>query len=416
MIAQLRELDAFFSKYLGVGLRFVVLGPLLLALAGAALGVFFPKFHATALLQFPEPQKGVERVPTDPRLPEQRPFDPKANVIDLAAYKRVAASYDSAEQLGAYLRATGLAGRPAAERLLRQAAQANFWGSVATPILPFSRRDQREFGDIKDASATTILGLELTADAPTGAVAQEMVSILAGYYINAVVRERIRAWTLAGKLSAQSQEKGVQADILRAELDIDLYGRRAQDMKAILARYPDAVRLDSRQIISVNPAESGERYLSPLAQLVGAESAISQRREMIRRWQRELKQKAILAQFYTNADVLLDGEIDVNRLLAELYTLANKTLSHAEAAQEWNQEAVLRVNGALDNFEVMRTQFGVRNGIRVDAVASRGPLRLAGVGIAIGLALLAALAFLRSTFRTVRSEGGPQRRASDQPH
>ena len=255
-----------------------------------------------------------------------------------------------------------------------------------------------------------MLGLELTADARTESVAQDMVDILAGYYINAVVRERMRAWTLAGKVDAQSQEKGVRADILRAELDIELYGRRADDMKAVLARYPDAARMDSRQVVSVNPAEGGERYLSPLAQLVGAESAISQRRELIRRWQRELKQKTVLAQFYSSADALLDREIDVTKLLAELKALATKTFSHAEAAQEWNQEAALRVNGALDNFEVMRSQFGVRNGIRVGEVASRSPLRLAGLGIAAGLALLGALAFLRATLA-----GGAGREASRRP-
>ncbi len=279
------------------GSAFALLVPLVLAIAGVAVGLLFPKFEATALLQFPEPQKSVER-PGEPRLPEQRPLDPKANVIELAAYKRVAASYDSAAQLSAYLEAAGLSSRPGAARLLKQAEDPSFWNKVAVPVLPFSRRDQKEFGDIKDASATTMLGLELTADARTESVAQDMVDLLAGYYINAVVRERIRAWTLAGKVDAQSQEKGVRADILRAELDIELYGRRADDMKAMLARYPDAARMDSRQVVSVNPSEGGERYLSPLAQLVGAESAISQRREMIRRWQRELKQKTILAQFY----------------------------------------------------------------------------------------------------------------------
>jgi hypothetical protein len=223
-----------------------------------------------------------------------------------------------------------------------------------------------------------------------------MVSILAGYYINAVVRERMRAWMLSGKFDSQSQEKGVRADILRAELDIELFGRRAQDMKAVLARYPDAARMDSRQVVSVNPSEGGERYLSPLAQLVGAESAISQRREMIRRSQRDLKQKAILAPFYSSAETLLDQGIDVTKLLAELKALSSKTFSNAESAQEWNQEAALRVNGALDNFDVMRSQFGVRNGIRVGEVASRSPWRLAGLGVVAGLVLLGALALLRA--------------------
>jgi hypothetical protein len=163
--------------------------------------------------------------------------------------------------------------------------------------------------------------------------------------------------------------------------------------------------MDARQVVSVNPSEGGERYLSPLAQLVGAESAMSQRREMIRRWQRELKQKTILARFYADADALLDLEVEVTKLLVELKALAKRAVAHADAAQEWNQEAALRVNGALDNFEVMHSQFGVRNGIRAGEVASRSPLRLAGLGIAAGLVLLGALALVRATFPAAWGEG-----------
>ena len=395
------EIAEAFRRYVGVGPVMALALIVLLAIAGVGFGLLFPKFQATALLQFPEAQKNPER-PEERRVPEQRPeqrsVDPKANVIELAAYKRVASSYDSAAQLRAYLTATDLTDRPAAQRLLLQSETSGFWNNVASPVLPFSRRDQKEFGDIKDASATTMLGLELVADARTEVIAQEMVSILSGYYVNAVVRERMRAWTLAGMVDAQSQEKGIRADILRAELDIELYARRAGDMKAILARYPDAARMDARQIISVNPSEGGERYLSPLAQLVGAESAISQRRELIRRWERELKQKTVLAKFFSTAEALLDREVDAAKIATEFKALAAKTFRHADAEQEWNREAELRVSGALDNFEVMRSQFGVRNGIRTGEVASRSPLRLASIGIAAGLLLLGALAFLRAAF------------------
>jgi hypothetical protein len=44
----------------------------------------------------------------------------------------------------------------------------------------------------------------------------------------------------------------------------------------------------------------------------------------------------------------------------------------------------------------MRSQFGVRNGIRAGKAASRSPLRLAGLSIAAGLVLLGALAFVRA--------------------
>lgn len=399
MTEALKQVDSWSRTFLGMRATTAAVIVALFSIAGAAAAVLFPKFEATALLQFPEAQK------PGPATEQPRSIDPNANVIELAAYKRVAASYDSAPQLQAYLEASGVAASAGAARLLRQAENPAFWMRAAAPVLPFSRRDQREFGDIKDAPGTTMLGLELTASARTAAVAQEMVELLAGYFINAVVRERVRAWTLAGKVDAQSQEKIVRADILKAELDIELYSRRIDDMKVMLARYPDASRMDSRQIVSVNPNEGGERYLSPLAQIVGAESAITQRREFMRRWQRELKQKSILADFYVKAESTVNRELIVTRLLPELRRIAEKTFAHADAKQEWNQEAALRVNGAIDNFEVMSGQFGVRNGIRVGAAETRNLLRLVLVGLSAGLALLGVIAFLRITIRSSGRDG-----------
>jgi hypothetical protein len=401
VVNPLRRVELVLRNYLGLGFWSTLLFLVGMAVAGVSAGLLFPKFEGTGMLQFPEAQK-----PQDPkeRPGDQRVVDPKANVIELSAYKRVAASYDSADQLRAYVEAVGRRENPAAARLLRQVEAPGFWEKAAVPVLPFSRRDQKEFGDIKDASATAMLGLELTTDARTEATAQDMVMILAAYYTNAVLRERMRAWILAGKVDALSQLKVIQADILRAELDIDLYGRRADDMKGILARNPDAARMDARQVVSVNPAEGGERYLSPLAQLVGAESAISQRRELIRRWQREHKQKEVLAQFFREAEAELDRETDVSKLLSALRVLSAKTFAHPDSAQEWSREAALRVNGALDNFEVMRSQFGVRNGVRVGAVSSRDPLRLGVLGAAAGVLLFAGLAFVRGTLRAILSE------------
>ena len=398
--------DAFLRTYLGARLWQAALLVAGLTVLGVLASIVFPKFEATALLQFPEVQwrpdvKGTELKPNEQRALQ----DPsKINVIELAAYKRVAASYDSVAPLRAYIEAVGSGTSPAAARLLQQAEGSDFWERVAVPILPFSRRDQREFGDIKDAPATALLGLELTADARTVTMAQEMIGIISGYYANAVMRERIRGWALTGKVEAQPQQKGLEADILRAELDIGLLARRAEDMKAVLARYPDAARMDARQLLSVNPAEGGERYLSPLAQLVGAESAISQRRESISRWQRELKQKRVLSDFFSAAEAEIEREIDVAKLLSSLRAISGKTFTHADAAMEWNREAALRIDAALDNFRAMRSQIGIRNNVRFTQVASRTPVRMGGLAAVLGLIVLGGLAFLRMSFAAARGE------------
>ena len=404
MRSVLKTIDDLLERFVGVSGWVAMLVPVILAGLGAVVGLSLPKFEAIGMLQFPEEQKVVENKPNEPKPVDPMARDVNYNVIELAAYKRVAGSYNSSPQLLAYFEAAGLRGKPGAERLLKQSESPAFWNRVAAPVLPFSRRDQKEFGDIKNASVTTMLGLELSTDARTAEMAEQMLGIMGGYYTSALIRERIRAWVLAGKVDSQSQEKAVQADILRAELDISLYARRAEDMKAILTKYPDATRMDSRQIVSVNSTEGGERYLSPLAQLVGAESAMSQRRELIRRWQRELRQKPVLAQLYDAAEGLVDREFEVKKLLRELKALSSKTFAHTDSEQEWSKEAALRANAMLDNFEVMLSQIGIRNGVSVQPVPSRDPLRLAFLGGLTGFLLLGLMAFIRGTVLSMRRE------------
>ena len=73
---QMGQVEVLLRKYVGVGLGLALLVPALLAIAGVVTGLLFPKFEATALLQFPEAQKSAER-PGEPRLPEQRPWIPR---------------------------------------------------------------------------------------------------------------------------------------------------------------------------------------------------------------------------------------------------------------------------------------------------------------------------------------------------
>jgi hypothetical protein len=227
---------------------------------------------------------------------------------------------------------------------------------------------------------------------------------MAQYFTAAVIRERIRGWVMAGRVEAQGSVKALGADIVKAEAEIALYTRRVQDMKAILARYPDAARMDARQVVSVNAAEGGERYLSPLAQLVGAESAISQKREEISRLERRIHQRTVLAQYFQKAEALVDASPDTAALIDGLRALVEPAFAGAPATEDWAKEARYRLDGALDNFAAMRTQFGVRTGVRVEPVPSRDPVRLGLLGAALGFMMVAGLGFLKLSLSSLRQE------------
>lgn len=378
--ALLEGLDRWLKRYAGLPLWGVLAAICALAALGAVIGVAFPKYEATAFLQFPE-------ATTD-----------KDWAVDLPSFKRVAASYSSATQLEAFAAAKGLQQSAAAARLIMQSRDPRSWERAATPVFPFSKRDQRELGDIKDAAKAFLLGLELKCDAPAPALAAEMVDILGDFYANAVMRERIRSWIVSGQSEAIATAKQVEAAIVRAELDVALFERRVQDMKQILAKYPGVERMDTRQVISLNARDESQRFLSPLAQVVGFESAISERREQILRWSRELKQKQLLAGFFVDALPIVDESATVQELLPRLQELASKRFSAADSSQEWVREASLKVFGALDGFSVQLKQFALReNSVRVDAAQMRKPLPLAGMFSALGVLAIVAFGLVRAS-------------------
>jgi hypothetical protein len=283
-----------------------------------------------------------------------------------------------------------------------QGRSAQFWEQAARPIVPISRKDTKEIGDLKEGLTTSLIGLELKADAREPETAEAMVVLLGDYYANALLRERIRGWIVAGQGESRTRQKALRADMISTQLGIDSTRRRITDLKSILNRYPDVARLEGRQVVSV--AEGGDRFLPPTAQLVAAESQVSQLRESILRSERQIRQLDLLAGFYQGADQVFKRDLVTSKLIQDLQALADRIFAGVDSESDWLRESLLRTEAAIAGFAVVQDSLGIRNGARVAPVGSRSVSRLALLGAGLGLMLIAALAFVRISLRAARQE------------
>jgi hypothetical protein len=380
MLTRLSAISDWLEEAAGLRVGWVLLSLLALSACGAVLGFAFPKYEASALLQTP------------------------TNTIDLPAFRRAMAGHASRRHLQAYVESRGFKPSTAVARLVWMSEKPAFWDQAIRPMLPFSRRDQREFGEFKDVSSATLLGVVLTLDAGSETVVTEMLGLLSEFVANVLFRERIQGWAQAGLAEAMGREKRLQAEVIRAELDIQQLETRVDEMKAVLAKYPDAARMDSRQVVNVNPDQGGERFLPPLAQLVSFESAVSQRRESVRRLVRDIKQSTLSAPYFADAVARAQGEVQAAVMLPALRDMAKQHFSGPQANEEWAEEVALRVNGALDSFEVGFRQLGVRDGVRVTKVALRSPLFMALLFAGLGAGAFAGWILVRLSVQSARTE------------
>jgi hypothetical protein len=398
----IESFDAQLRRFVGLGLRPLAAGIVGAGLAGAAIGFAFPQFEASALLQFPGPARAREAV-TEPLAGERGRLDVSnaKPAIDLATFRRVSASYRADSTIKAYVDARQ-AGSAAAARLLALARQADFFDRALTPVLPYNRRDLKEFGELKTPPAPTLVGVDITLKARDEALARQTLELLGDYLVSAVMREQLRSWVLAGRAETVGQLKATQAEIVNAGMQIQQLEQRVADTKQIITRYPEAARMDVRQVVNV--AEGGERFLSPLAQLVSFESGISQERIRLARLQRTLAQKDLLAKFFDRAEAEIDANAEIGSATTALRRLAEGVFSAADSSQDWVQQSSLLVSAELDAAQVAIGQFGLRDAVTVSAVTIRRPLPLAALLSALTLAAIAGLALVRAALASARAD------------
>ena len=385
----LQRLDTICREKLSVGPWHAIAFVGVFAIAGAAIGLAFPKWHAEGLLETP----GVAIPFEEPRETSKEAEPPsKVQHVTLAEYRRAVSAYSSTAALHEFLTAAKKQG-PAADRLLIQAEGSGFWNAVATPVLPFSRRDAREFGELKDAASNSLVGVELSTDARTPQLAGEMLVTMGSYFANALIRERIRGWVLKHSGEAPAKQKALHAEVVEAQMKIETMGRRIQDLKTILARYPESAKLDARQVVSIS--EGSDRFLSPLVQLVAAETSITQLREIIARKERQARQSDLVERYFAEADKKLQQTPLASELIPALAALATARFEGVDPQAEWAREVILRIQADIASFSSALSSMGIRNEARVSSVASRDPARLAAFGVAAAILLLVLFAFIR---------------------
>jgi hypothetical protein len=390
----IESFDAQLRRRVGLGLRPLAAGIVGAALAGAAIGFAFPQFEASALLQFPGPAREREAV-TEPLAGQRGRMDASnaKPAIDLATFRRVSASYRAESTIKAYLDARKPSAAAAA-RLLALARQDDFFDRALAPVLPYNRRDLKEFGELKTPPAPVLVGVDIRIKARSEVVARETLELLGDYLVSAVMREQLRNWVMAGRAETVGELKATQAEIVNAGMQIRLLEQRVADTKQIIARYPDSARMEGRQVVNV--VEGGERFLSPLAQLVSFESGISQERIRLARLQRTLAQKELLAKFFDRAEAEIDTNPEITAAMAALRRLADTVFVAADKSQDWVQQANLLVSAELDAAQVAIGQFGLHDAITVTAVTIRRPLPLAALLATLTLATIAGIAFVRA--------------------
>ncbi|WP_454722534.1 MULTISPECIES: hypothetical protein [Cupriavidus] len=176
------------------------------------------------------------------------------------------------------------------------------------------------------------LGVQIAAIASSPADAASVTTWLGAYFRDVAAREAVRdqvaRWTADNiQFADRARERR-----LKYQFDIEQAEARAAALKRVVASYPEAGRRDASQVVDVR--KENEKFISPLAQLVGAESEAIEINGKIKKLDREAEQQAFVKQLIANAETVVatsrSGNDSVTKVSAAISDFSKKATTEAE--------------------------------------------------------------------------------------
>lgn len=348
------------------------------AFAAASLAIAVPKYEATGFYYTPE--------------------------WTLAEYKRFKIEFGSADALGLYFSSAAKGETTAAALLMARSHDRRFWEDSIRPLHPITKKDAREvFETAKDKEASGIIGLNLVLTGRDPASSRDAIVTLGEYLTDSLLLTTLQSWISNGQATSNSDLLKAENQVLQTRYSIEQTLKRADEVRVLQTKYPEAQRLETRQVVSADAASA--RYLAPISQVIALESSAAEMNEGLRRMERRERQLKLEAAFFDKAASISRSVVRGKSLLDELAAARTALFAGTDLSDDSVREVANRF--ALD-LKAFRDQFSIGFGFRSPVLepsrSSRSAALFAVAGALFGGLVGTLAAALLYWLRRSRSE------------
>jgi hypothetical protein len=166
------------------------------------------------------------------------------------------------------------------------------------PVYAYAKEDSREFAQLPQDESNSVIGLNLSYEADSAENSYEFVSFFGDYIRDCLLYFTLFNYIMDGYSSTVSQINKIENDIINTQFELLQNSNKMKDIKAIISNYPESAKIENRQLVSIQ--EGGDRFLSPVTQLVGIESNLADLRRDLAELEREKEKIAIRAEYFSH--------------------------------------------------------------------------------------------------------------------
>ena len=230
----------------------------------------------------------------------------------------------------------------------RDLSRDPFFSDHFIPVYTISRSDLRETSVAPPSVGQQIVAVQTRAESSDRTSAGRMAILLADAFADGALKSALVEYVTAqrGALATsrqrlEAQIAGDRASLLRVETKIE-------ELQKVSAKYPQASRGDSRQVVSI--VDGGERYLSPVTQLIGASSDAIGIRDSIRESENKIRQVTWMSSVFDEAGKLNVAALPGRSYMAQLESIVRSDSRRGAEDSEAIREARSTIEADLSVF------------------------------------------------------------------
>lgn len=191
------------------------------------------------------------------------------------------------------------------------------------------RSDKNDRNDKSDKQITAYVGVRVLATGDDAEQTSRIARWMGQYFKELAAKEAVREQLFSWISESRQFSERAQERKLKLAYDIEQAQNRSNALKQLLKQYPHLAKSEANQVVDVR--RENEKFMSPSAQLVGAESEIIDLNEKLSRLARESQQQAFAQDFLNKAEAALfnasSGTVAV-KALRDLITATDLTVKN----------------------------------------------------------------------------------------
>jgi hypothetical protein len=212
-----------------------------------------------------------------------------------------------------------------------------------TPVYAYSKDDEKEMGAMPSDEKNSVIGVDLSYEAASPRTAHDFVAFLSGYVKDCMLYASLYDFIQNGFNSSQTDLGKIENDIINNQFQLLQNTNKANDIQAILKKYPGFGKIEDRQVVSVQ--EGGFHYLSPTTQIVGIESTIADIRCMLAASERDKEKLLISNEFFSKSKDAMEKSNKIGRLLlSQVQSIKNDMFKDKDLNKDTVKEVFNTIN------------------------------------------------------------------------